>query len=233
MQIKQTRPSLVAGHGKLIFRSLADLEQKDLTSVIGRFDGKETASFLSDGALGQKYLALFQNGVSIQLAKGSDGNYYLTDLVDDISHVKTYTNVNLNERALDENIDYLPEDDFLVHLAESNSDDYVSIYFTSNELEHEFCVGHISDGKYTLAKSFPDIGEFDVIEKENDDGEIVAFIDNASLKGQAIIDINRVLKPYDEINVDDLIQGVDDDLFSENVDNMVLEALRYVQRSGI
>ncbi|KAB0463169.1 hypothetical protein [Vibrio kanaloae] len=233
MIIKQTRKSLVTNHHNIIFQSKAD--DGDLSKAIGRADDDGNAVFLSDGAGGggTKFQALHDSGMQIHLAKGSSGNWYITDLIDDISDVEMYESVSLNEKALDESISYLPEDGFLVHLAESNSDDYVSIYFTSNELEHEFCVGHISDGRYTLAKSFPNIGEFDVIEKENDDGEIVAFIDNASLKGQSIIDINRVLKPYDEINVDDLIQGVDDDLFSEGVDNMVQQALRYVQRNGV
>ncbi|MEZ8863380.1 hypothetical protein AB6E85_25755, partial [Vibrio sp. 10N.247.311.51] len=137
MQIKQTRPSLVVGHSKLIFRSLADLTRKDLTNVIGRFDGNETASFLSDGALGQKYQALYDNGVAIHLAKGRDGNYYLTDLVDDISHIEMYEHVNFNENALDESIGYLPKDDFLIHLSESNdSDSYIPLVFTTNALQH-------------------------------------------------------------------------------------------------
>ncbi|ANP76938.1 hypothetical protein A134_11145 [Vibrio crassostreae 9CS106] len=228
MQIKQTRPSLVAGHGKLIFRSLADLTRKDLTNVIGRFDGNETASFLSDGSLGQKYQALYNNGVAIHLAKGSDGNYYLTDLIDNVSFVETYTNVNLNEQALDESISYLPEDSFLIHLSESNdSDSYIPLVFTTNALQHEFTIGHISGDKFTLNDGLPYF-DFIVNEIESDDGEIVAYVDNASLNGRTLLELTNKFKALD---VDD--KPVISESQSEPLDSMVRQALRYVQRSGI
>ncbi|MEZ8945185.1 hypothetical protein AB6E30_14145 [Vibrio sp. 10N.247.311.12] len=234
MQIKQTRPSLVAGHSKLIFKSLADLERKDLTKVLGRFDGKETASFLSDGSLGQKYLALHNNGVAIHLAKGSDGNYYLTDLIDNVSFVepigstKKYEHVNFNENALDESIGYLPKDDFLIHLSESNdSDSYIPLVFTTNALQHEFTIGHISGDKFTLDDGLPHF-DFTVNEVENDDGEIVAYVDNASLNGRTLLELTNKFKALD---VDD--EPVISESQPEPVDCMVQMALRYVQRSGI
>ncbi|MFA0435935.1 hypothetical protein AB4554_06925 [Vibrio breoganii] len=227
MQIKQTRPSLVAGHSKLIFRSLADLTRKDLTNVIGRFDGNETASFLSDGSLGQKYQALYNNGVAIHLAKGSDGNYYLTDLIDNVSFVETYTNVNLNEQALDESISYLPEDGFLIHLSESNdSDSYIPLVFTTNALQHEFTIGHISGDKFTLNDGLPCF-DFIVNEIESDDGEIAAYVDNTSLNGRTLLELTNKFR---ELDVDD------EPVISEshsNQNDMVQMALRYVQRSGI
>ncbi|WP_102297593.1 hypothetical protein [Vibrio cyclitrophicus] len=230
MQIKQTRPSLVAGHSKLIFKSLDDLKRKDITNVIGRFDGKETASFLSDGAGtgGTKYQALYDNGVAIHLAKGSNGNYYLTDLVDDLSYVEMYEHVNLNEQALNESINYLPEDDFLVHLAESNdSDSYIPLVFTTNALQHEFTIGHISGDKFTLDNGLPYF-DFTVNEVENDDGEIVAYVDNASLNGRTLLELTNKFR---ELDVDD--EPVISESQSEPLDSMVRQALRYIQRSGI
>ena len=227
MQIKQTRPSLVAGHSNLIFKSLADLERKDLTNVIGRFDGKETASFLSDGSLGQKYQALFNNSVAIHLAKGTDGNYYLTNLVDDISHVEMYESVNLNEKALDESISYLPEDGFLVHLAESNdSDNYIPLVFTTKALDHEFTIGHISGDKFTLDNGLPYF-DFTVNEVETN-GEIVAYVDNVSLNGRTLLALTNKFR---ELDSDD--EPVISESQLESVDSMVQQALRYVQRNGV
>lgn len=226
MQIKQARPSLAVGHGKLIFKTLDDLERKDLTNVIGRFDGKETASFLSDGALGQKYQALYDNSVSIFLAKGSDGNYYLTDLVDNISHVETYENVNLNEKALDESIEFLPEGSFLTYLAKGNdSDSYIPLVFTTNALQHEFTIGHISGDKFTLNNGLPYF-DFTVNEVESDDGEITAYVDNASLNGRTLLELTNKFKALDD----------DESVISEshsNQNDIVQMALQFVKRNGI
>ncbi|MEZ8611710.1 MULTISPECIES: hypothetical protein [Vibrio] len=230
MQIKQTRPSLAVGHSKLIFKTLGDLERKDLTNVIGRFDGKETASFLSDGqgGGGTKFQALFNNSVAIHLAKGRDGNYYLTNLVDDISHVEMYECVNLNGKVLDESIGYLQEDDFLVHLAESNdSDSYIPLVFTTNALQHEFTIGHISGDKFTLNDGLPYF-DFIVNEIESDDGEIVAYVDNASLNGRTLLELTNKFR---ELDSDD--EPVISESQLESVDSMVQQALRYVQRNGV
>ncbi len=227
MQIKQTRPSLAVGHSNLIFASLDHLKRKDLTNVIGRFDGNDTASFLSDGALGQKYQALHNNGVAIHLAKGTDGNYYLTNLVDGISHVEMYESVNLNEKALDESISYLPEDGFLVHLAESNdSDNYIPLVFTTKALDHEFTIGHISGDKFTLDNGLPYF-DFTVNEVETN-GEIVAYIDNASLNGRTLLELTNKFR---ELDSDD--EPVISESQLESVDSMVQQALRYVQRNGV
>ncbi|PMG06830.1 hypothetical protein BCV02_00640 [Vibrio breoganii] len=227
MQIKQTRPSLVAGHSKLIFKSLDDLKRKDLTNVIGRFDGNETASFLSDWSLGQKYQALYDNSVSIFLAKGTDGNYYLTDLVDNISDVEMYESVNLNEKALNESISYLDESEFLSHLSESNdSDSYIPLVFTTNALQHEFTIGHISGDKFTLNDGLPYF-DFTVNEVETDDGEIVAYVDNASMNGRTLLELTNKFKALD---------ADDEPVISEshsNQNDMVQQALRYVQRNGV
>ena len=227
MQIKHTRPSLVVGHSKLIFRSLADLKRKDLTNVIGRFDGIETASFLSDGSLGLKYQSLHNNGVAIHLAKGTDGNYYLTNLVDDISHVEMYESVNLNDKALDESISYLPERDFLIHLSESNdSDSYIPLVFTTKALDHEFTIGHISGDKFTLDNSLPYF-DFTVNELTNDGGEIVAYVDNSSLNGRTLLELTNKFKALD---------ADDEPIISESrskQNDMVQQALRFVQRNGI
>lgn len=227
MQIKHTRPSLVVGHSKLIFRSLADLKRKDLTNVIGRFDGIETASFLSDGSLGLKYQSLHNNGVAIHLAKGTDGNYYLTDLVDDISYVEMYERVNLDEQALNESINYLPERDFLIHLAESNdSDSYIPLVFTANALDHEFTIGHISGDRFTLNDGLPYF-DFAVDEVETDDGEIVAYVDNSSLNGRTLLELTNKFRELDD---------EDEPVISEshsNQNDMVQQALRFVQRNGI
>ncbi|MEZ9188045.1 hypothetical protein AB4133_01740 [Vibrio sp. 10N.286.52.F8] len=234
MQIKQTRPSLVAGHSKLIFKSLKDLERKDLTNVIGRFDGNETASFLVDGASGQKFNALFNHGVAIHLAKGSDGNYYLTDLIDNVSFVepigstKKYEHINLNQKALDERIDYLPEDDFLVHLAESNdSDSYIPLVFTTNALQHEFTIGHISGDKFTLNDGLPYF-DFTVNEVEKDDGGVVAIVDNASLNGRTLLELTNKFKSLD---TDD--EPIISESQSEPVDEMVQSAMNWLVRSGM
>ncbi|MEZ9347256.1 hypothetical protein AB4166_10435 [Vibrio splendidus] len=227
MQVKQTRPSLVAGHSKLIFKSLADLERKDLTNVIGRFDGNETASFLVDGASGQKFNALFNHGVAIHLAKGSDGNYYLTDLIDNVSFVEMYERVNLDEQALNESINYLPEDDFVIHLAESNDcDSYIPLVFTTNALQHEFTIGHISGDRFTLNDGLPYF-DFAVDEVETDDGEIVAYVDNSSLNGRTLLELTNKFRELD----DD-----DEPVISEshsNQNDMVQQALRFVQRNGV
>ncbi|PML59452.1 hypothetical protein [Vibrio lentus] len=232
MQVKQTRPSLVVGHSKLIFKSLADLERKDLTNVIGRFDG-ETASFLSDGALGQKYQALYDNGVAIHLARDNSGNYYLTDLIDNVSFVepigstKKYEHINLNEKALDECIDYLPEDDFLVHLAESNdSDSYIPLVFTTNAQQHEFTIGHISGDKFTLNDGLPYF-DFTVSEVENDDGDIVAYVDNASLNGCTLLKLTNKFKALDTDDEPVIIESY------SNPNDIVQMALQFVQRNGI
>ncbi|MFB1075413.1 hypothetical protein [Vibrio diabolicus] len=227
MQIKQTRPSLVKGHGKLIFKSLADLERKDLTNVIGRFDGNETASFLVDGASGQKFNALFNHGVAIHLAKGSDGNYYLTDLIDNVSFVEMYERVNLDEQALNESINYLPERDFLIHLSESNdSDSYIPLVFSTNALQHEFTIGHISGDRFTLNDGLPYF-DFAVDEVETDDGEIVAYVDNASLNGRTFLELTNKFR---ELDADD------EPVISEshsNQNSIVQQALQFVQRNGI
>ncbi|PMG55974.1 hypothetical protein [Vibrio splendidus] len=229
MIIKQTRKDLVTNHNNIIFQSIADLKRGDLSKAIGRADEHGNAVFLSDGAGGggTKFQALHDNGMQIHLAKGSSGNWYITDLIDDISDVEMYESVNLNEQALNESINYLPEDYFLVHLAESNDcDSYIPLVFTTNALQHEFTIGHISGDKFTLDNGLPYF-DFTVNEVETN-GEIVAYVDNASLNGRTLLELTNRFKALDD---DD--EPVISESQLESVDSMVQQALRYVQRSGI
>ncbi|PMG83561.1 hypothetical protein [Vibrio breoganii] len=226
MIIKQTRKSLVTNHNNIIFQSIADLKRGDLSKAIGRADEDGNAVFLSDGAGGTKFQALHDNGMQIHLAKDSSGNWYITDLIDDISHVEMYESVNLNEQA-STSINYLPEDNFLVHLAESNdSDSYIPLLFTTNALQHEFTIGHISGDKFTLDNGLPYF-DFAVDEVETDDGEIVAYVDNSSLNGRTLLELTNKFR---ELDVDD------EPVISEshsNQNDMVQQALRFVQRNGV
>ncbi|MDC5703758.1 hypothetical protein OPW02_04160 [Vibrio europaeus] len=229
MIIKQTRKDLVTNHNNIIFQSIADLKHGDLSKAIGRADEHGNAVFLSDGAGGggTKFQALHDNGMQIHLARGSSGNWYITDLIDDISDVEMYESVNLNEQALNESINYLPEDGFLVHLAESNdSDNYIPLVFTTNALDHEFTIGHISGDKFTLNDGLPYF-DFAVDEVETDDGEIVAYVDNSSLNGRTLLELTNKFKALDTN---------DEPVVSEshsNQNDMVQQALQFVQRNGI
>ncbi|MEZ8501579.1 hypothetical protein AB6D08_09725 [Vibrio splendidus] len=228
MIIKQTRKDLVTNHNNIIFQSIADLKRGDLSKAIGRADEHGNAVFLSDGAGGggTKFQALHDNGMQIHLAKDSSGNWYITDLIDDISHVEPYTESE-SESALDESISYLDESEFLSHLAESNdSDGYIPLVFTTNELDHEFTIGHISGDKFTLDNGLPYF-DFTVNELETDDGEIVAYVDNTSLNGRTFLELTNRFR---ELDADD--EPVISKSHS-NQNSIVQQALQFVQRNGI
>ncbi|MEZ9669020.1 hypothetical protein AB4262_04430 [Vibrio breoganii] len=231
MIIKQTRKSLVTNHNNIIFQSIADLKRGDLSKAIGRADDDGNAVFLSDGAGGTKFQALHDNGMQIHLAKDSSGNWYITDLMDNLSDVDQYTESHDRDvesmKALNESISYIDESEFLSHLSESNdSDSYIPLVFTTNALQHEFTIGHISGDKFTLNDGLPYF-DFTVNEVETDDGEIVAYVDNASMNGRTLLELTNKFR---ELDADD------EPVISEshsNQNSIVQQALQFVQRNGI
>ncbi|WP_210472616.1 hypothetical protein [Vibrio crassostreae] len=216
MKVEQQTDALKPTHDKVVFASKEDAQKKDLTRCIGRFDEpRKSIVFIDDNGVGTKYKALMQNGLQIHLAKDDRNNYYITDLIDNIS--KAGQNLGVHEslevEPTDNNVEERPELVFKTaqEFMEQDIDSAMDIDFTTEALNYEHRVGLYNEDaqSYTLrddVKDFLDDFEFKIDETEEG---VLARISPESLQTRKLLKLVNLLKQQEQDSDEELKEALE------------------------
>lgn len=152
-------------HDNLVFSDKQSSISRDLNNVVGRYNDGEIV-FLDDNQQGTKWKALHNAGFQIHLAKDKNNNWYITDMIDNLSKVNPYT-------ESEKDTEYVDVSEFL----KNHSDGAIDIMFTTPELKNFHRVGliNLEDNVYTLTPDLVDkLSSFDY--EINEDEEIYANV---------------------------------------------------------
>ena len=212
-QITKTSPA----HSGVVFLNKEASDKKDMSDTVGRFDETRKAiAFLSGTPNGNKWKALMDGGFQIHLARDKDGNYYITDLIDNLSDVQQYTE---SDNGVDiEQIDIDSEDRPLVYkeekeFMEQDIDSAMDLNFTTNDLGCEHRVGLYNEehSTYTLREDVKDfLEDFSFSIDENDEG-VIANIDNSSINPRKLLLLVKLLKKQEQEDDEELKEAIETD----------------------
>ncbi|HCG9580506.1 TPA: hypothetical protein NKB25_000655 [Vibrio parahaemolyticus] len=223
LQIGEFTPA----HTDVVFQNQQAANERDMRSVIGRFDEDSgSIAFLDDKGLGTKYSSLFQSGFGLHVNKTDKGAFYVAS-VDDV--------INMNESVLDTDcVEYVSHDEFCSYLMESQNDSILDLDFTHKNLDFTHVVGYVApDGKFTLRPEIASLITSDFIIHQNDDGESFD-IDLSTLTAAEAVNIIKFLKNAEikrkEHEISESLSGVQVDATAET--KSLLSQLRLARRHG-
>ncbi|HDY7993860.1 hypothetical protein [Vibrio vulnificus] len=191
------RPQIVS-HDNLVFSDKQSATVRDLNKTIGRYNNGEV-EFLDDNQLGTKWKALHQAGFKIHLAKDKNNNWYITDLIDNLSKVNPYTESMEDTKFVD-------EDEFL----KKHNDGAIDIMFTTPSMKHFHRVGliNLDDNVYTLQPQYAeDLEDFEY-EIDDEQDEIFASVMTDSIVAPKLLKLQKALQQEDKED-DDLNESID------------------------
>lgn len=217
IKVEQQADAITPEHKFVVFLNKEASDKKDLTQTVGRFDETRRAiAFLDDNQNGTKWKALMNGGFQIHLARDKDGNYYITDLIDNLSDVQQYTE---SDNGVDiKPIDIDSEDRPLVYKEEkeflkNHNDGAMDLDFTTNDLRFEHRVGLYNeiDNVYTLREDVKDfLEDFSFSIDENDEG-VIANIDNSSINPRKLLLLVKLLKKQEQEDDEELKEAIEAD----------------------
>ncbi|MEZ8966370.1 hypothetical protein AB6E53_06720 [Vibrio breoganii] len=250
MKVEQQSQNITPAHDGVVFANKQDADKKDMSKAIGRFDApRRSIVFVKDNGLGTKYKALADNGFQIHLAKDDRNNYFITDLLDNISKSGMHESVSTGEDSDIENKDNFKDDEGnssdrpdLVFKEESDFmeqdiDDAMDLDITTESLNYEHRVGLYSESgnSYTLREDTKDLlDEFEFNIDENEEG-VVARIAPESMNARKLLKLVNLLKKQEQDDEDELQEALDSNKVS--FDNLpivksLLRRLSLAQKHG-
>ncbi|HFQ4938121.1 TPA: hypothetical protein ACGUTZ_000547 [Vibrio vulnificus] len=227
MKVEHTTNTIKPSHTGLVFASKKEADQKDLSNVVGRFDEKRREIALLDGTrAGDKYRALINAGLQIHLQKDDRNNYYITNLLDNISSMAKTDNKSFSDyysEAIedksqaselstvdsDERPDILFKE-FDAFMAEDN-ESAMDLDFTLPSLKYEHRVGLYNEdqGTYTLREDVLDLLDEFSFHIDEQEGGVVARINPESLNGRTLLKLTNLLKKQEQDDDDELQEALD------------------------
>ncbi|MEZ8168150.1 hypothetical protein A152_0012600 [Vibrio tasmaniensis 1F-187] len=222
MKVEQHTAQMTPTHDQIVFANEHDAKQRDLSKAIGRFDApRKSIIFVDDNSIGTKYKALMDNGFQIHLAKDDRNNYYITDLLDNISkagenlgvHESVDTGETADIESTDNNTDERPELTFKEEseFLEQDIDSAMDLDFTTESLNYEHRVGLYNEDSnmYTLREDVKDLlDEFEFNIDENEDG-VIARIAPESIKGRKLLKLVNLLKKQEQDDDAELKEAIE------------------------
>ncbi|ELP6122756.1 phage tail tape measure protein [Vibrio vulnificus] len=242
MKVEQQTNEITPSHKGVVFANEQTAKQKDMTQAIGRFDEpRRSIVFINDNGLGTKYKALMSNGMALHLTKDDRNNYYVTDLLDNISKTGLNENKETDEYdsadidKVDANTDeddqrpviYKEEQDFL----EQDIDSAMDLDFTTEDLGFEHRVGMYNEhtNTYTLREDVKDLlDEFEFDIDETEDG-VVAHVLNESINARKLIQLIRLLKQQEQEDENELKEAIESDCVQVNALAKVKSLLNHIR----
>ncbi|HDY7528530.1 TPA: hypothetical protein RQJ59_001788 [Vibrio vulnificus] len=213
IKVEQQTNTITPGHKFVVFLNKEASDKKDLAQTVGRFDETRRAiAFLDGTPNGDKWKALMSGGFQIHLARDKDGNYYITDLIDNLSDIKPYTessDLDDIEQQIDSRPElvYKEEKEFL----EQDIDSAMDLNFTTNDLGFEHRVGLYNEefSTYTLREDVKDfLEDFSFSIDENDEG-VIANIDNSSINPRKLLLLVKLLKKQEQEDDEELREAIE------------------------
>ena len=220
MKVEQQTNEITPAHSGVVFLNKEASDKKDMQNTIGRFDETRKAiAFLKGTPNGDKWKALMDGGFQIHLAKDDRNNYFITDLLDNISksgiHESESVDIEKTDNFKDDEgnssdrpeIVFKEESDFM----KQDIDDAMDLDFTTENLNYEHRVGLYNEdaNSYTLREELKDLlDEFEFNIDENEEG-VIARIAPESINARKLLKLVNLLKKQEQADEDELQEALD------------------------
>lgn len=209
-------------HSNLVFDDLDAAKDSDLNRVVGMYDpDTNEVDWLDDNALGKKYRSLDALGVIFGVTKHESGNYWISSI--GRRELIAPNKEQVKQGAINNSLDESLQVSF-----ENVGENAIELYFTVPSFQHYHLVGMVSeDGERFALRDGVDLNDFEMTFEEQN-GEVVAFVDVSTIAGHELLKLIDFYKGEDGEDVNSENPPANSDLHEmlgiERVHNTVTHA---------